>query len=231
MTFGAALDALKQGKRVARAGWNGRSQSVHAVFDWNAAQACPQMFLRTAQGTVAPWVPSITDLWADDWHILRSSLWDAPQAEEAPADATDAAPAEDAAAADHEEDPTSAEGRLALRWLDENTFIRTGFRSWLNSRRSTLAADRRDRGCRPAGAAFVASIAEVAAAEDAAAQQDDPHVCRYCRKNAAQGPWPGGACAACRDRLGILMDGPSLPFRPETFLSDPPLPDTFDPSA
>ncbi len=76
-----------------------------------------------------------------------------------------------------------------------------------------------------------AHATDAPAAEDAAAQQDDPHVCRYCRKNAAQGPWPGGACTACRDRLGILTDGPSLPFRPETFLSDAPLPDARGPSA
>ena len=123
MNFSEALDGLKAGKRVARAGWNGVGQSVHVVFDWSASQACPQMFLRTAQGKIAPWVPSITDLWAEDWQevvfikapdgIDYDALRDlfcregrerlglpviSRPVEEAPADATDAPAAKDAAA-------------------------------------------------------------------------------------------------------------------------------------
>ena len=123
MDFGGALQYLKDGKRVARTGWNGNGQSVHALLDWSAAQACPQMFLRTAQGKIAPWVPSITDLWAEDWQevlvieapdgIDRNALRELlirearerlglpvsiRPAEEAPAHATDAPAAEGAAA-------------------------------------------------------------------------------------------------------------------------------------
>jgi hypothetical protein len=86
MTFGAALDALKSGQKVARAGWNGKGMFVYLVpgsqFAVNRAPLLgiypegtqidyrPHMDLRTADGSVSTWAPSGSDALADDWEII-----------------------------------------------------------------------------------------------------------------------------------------------------------------
>jgi hypothetical protein len=76
LSFGMALDALKQDMRVARTGWNGkgmwlelcqlqvrlRSTNVHESFE-----AAPWIGLKTVDDKVVPWTPSQTDLLANDW--------------------------------------------------------------------------------------------------------------------------------------------------------------------
>ena len=93
-SFEFALVAIKEGKRVARAGWNGRDQwvalsdsteprevaainirSPHARQFANdnggVAQVAPGLILKNAQNMlVMGWVPSTGDLLADDWCIL-----------------------------------------------------------------------------------------------------------------------------------------------------------------
>lgn len=83
--FGTALQALKDGYRAARRGWNGAFQFVYYVpgGDYTvqtevARQAFgetahyrPYLALRTAQGDVATWVPSISDCLAEDWIVLE----------------------------------------------------------------------------------------------------------------------------------------------------------------
>ena len=86
MTFGAAIEALKVGKKVARAGWNGAGQCVYLV----PAAAYPAqtgaakeifgdaalvpyrayLALKTAQGDVATWAPSCSDALAEDWAVV-----------------------------------------------------------------------------------------------------------------------------------------------------------------
>ena len=90
--FGEALEAIKQGKRVARSGWNGKDQYVVAQANtttteaskiWNPhnkahaeklggwVKVAPYCILKTAQDTLARgWVPSTGDLFAEDWIIL-----------------------------------------------------------------------------------------------------------------------------------------------------------------
>lgn len=81
--FGETLHRLKKGKKVARLGWNGKGQFVYYIpadrylaktdiaksiaaedgkVDYRAYLA-----LKTAQGDVATWVPSISDCLAEDW--------------------------------------------------------------------------------------------------------------------------------------------------------------------
>ena len=83
MDFGQALTLLKQGKKVARMGWNGRGQFVYYVPEdsyyakTEAAMSIAgidekvkyraYLALKTAQGDVATWVPSISDCLAEDW--------------------------------------------------------------------------------------------------------------------------------------------------------------------
>ena len=87
LNFGHALMALGEGCRVARRGWNGRGQFIFRVRGLthivdsrsplagafpNGTRIEEQAHLRikSAQDTTAPWVPSSTDLLAEDWEIV-----------------------------------------------------------------------------------------------------------------------------------------------------------------
>ncbi len=86
MTFGRALDAIKDGKRIARAGWNGRGMFVYlvppasypaqtgaakshfgegAMVPYNAYMA-----IKNVDDSVSTWVPSVNDCLAADWFIV-----------------------------------------------------------------------------------------------------------------------------------------------------------------
>lgn len=76
--FSDALLWLKEGKRVCRAGWNGKDQYVCVIHAGNAmytkggASAPMQdcLGLKNAQGNMQPgWVPSMGDLMATDWLV------------------------------------------------------------------------------------------------------------------------------------------------------------------
>ena len=55
MNFGQAIEALKNGKKVARVGWNGKG-----------------MFLKTADNKlVIGWLASQTDMFAEDWDVVE----------------------------------------------------------------------------------------------------------------------------------------------------------------
>lgn len=66
--FGTAIAALKVGSMVARNGWNGKGMHVElrkATQDLNK-----HLTLKNVQGTFDTWVPSISDLLAEDWVIV-----------------------------------------------------------------------------------------------------------------------------------------------------------------
>lgn len=83
MTFGEALELLKAGKAVSRYGWNGTGQFAYLVPAnsypaqtgvakryWGEDVMVPYaayFALKTVSGLVATWVPSVTDILADDW--------------------------------------------------------------------------------------------------------------------------------------------------------------------
>lgn len=75
--FGVALGALRNGQRVARAGWNGRGMwLVLQEPDENSEMTLPYVYIEYPVGHVAypegcrvPWQPSQTDLLASDWCI------------------------------------------------------------------------------------------------------------------------------------------------------------------
>ena len=97
LSFGRALEALKLGKRVARAGWNGKGmwlalshvneRTVPAEQFWSAhnaefarsqggsATVLPCITMKTVnaqgrEGILMGWLASQTDMLADDWLIL-----------------------------------------------------------------------------------------------------------------------------------------------------------------
>lgn len=83
MDFSQALDSIKDGRRVARAGWNGKGMFVFLVpgstFQVNRAPLLgiypegtivnyrAHIDMRTADGQIVPWLASQTDLLAEDW--------------------------------------------------------------------------------------------------------------------------------------------------------------------
>lgn len=71
LNFGEALDALKDGKKVARKGWNGPNQWLAMQRpDENSKMTLPYIYISTVTGDLVPWLASQTDLLADDWTIV-----------------------------------------------------------------------------------------------------------------------------------------------------------------
>lgn len=84
--FGYALAQLKSGRKVARIGWNGKGQFVYYIpadryeAKTEAAKSVADedgkvnyrayLALKTAQGDIATWVPSISDCLAEDWVVV-----------------------------------------------------------------------------------------------------------------------------------------------------------------
>jgi len=93
LTFGDALFFLKQGKKVARKGWNGKGMwiclgkgnpSLHAGAFWNehtrifaeqkggSAEVLPYIIFKTADNKILMgWLASQTDMLCDDWCIVE----------------------------------------------------------------------------------------------------------------------------------------------------------------
>lgn len=85
-SFEQALTALKRGKCVARAGWNGKGMFLYLVqgstFTVNRPPLlgiypegtqinyCPHIDMKTADGSCVPWLASQTDLLAEDWMLV-----------------------------------------------------------------------------------------------------------------------------------------------------------------
>ena len=72
MNFGKALEALKEGKKVARAGWNGKDMYVqlHKGGDYEFSELNPFFVIKNVVNSFNTWVPSISDLLAEDWTVL-----------------------------------------------------------------------------------------------------------------------------------------------------------------
>ncbi len=70
MNFQSALEALKAGSAVTRPGWNGKGLSVKVqVPDEHSKMKRPYLYMIPPEGTLVPWLPSQTDLFAEDWTI------------------------------------------------------------------------------------------------------------------------------------------------------------------
>ena len=78
MTFGLAIEALKKGSKVARAGWNGKGMWLGLVANWNGQIGAmspnygllPWIGMKTADDKFVPWLASQTDMLSDDWVIV-----------------------------------------------------------------------------------------------------------------------------------------------------------------
>jgi Protein of unknown function (DUF2829) len=70
--FGKALKALKAGKKVARAGWNGKGMWLNLqVPDAHSKMSLPYIYMFTACQNQVPWLASQTDVLTEDWAIVE----------------------------------------------------------------------------------------------------------------------------------------------------------------
>lgn len=67
--FGGAIYALKQGKKVARNGWNGKGMYVRFVETTSSLNK--HLELKNVADTFDTWVPSVSDVLAEDWVVLE----------------------------------------------------------------------------------------------------------------------------------------------------------------
>ncbi len=83
MNFGQAIEALKEGKKATRSGWNGKGLTIEMqIPDTNSKMTLPYIFLNypsTPASETAPlshlnarvpWFPSQSDILSDDWKII-----------------------------------------------------------------------------------------------------------------------------------------------------------------
>lgn len=71
MDFGQAIRELKAGRRVQRAGWNGKGMWLDLqVPDEHSKMGHPYIFMSDVNGTRFPWNPNNLDMLAEDWQIL-----------------------------------------------------------------------------------------------------------------------------------------------------------------
>lgn len=80
MNFGQAIETLKVGEKVARAGWNGKGMWLNLVQAWDyypgnkhsalGTEKLPWIGMKTADNKFVPWLASQTDMLADDWMIV-----------------------------------------------------------------------------------------------------------------------------------------------------------------
>jgi hypothetical protein len=70
--FGEALKKLRAGQRVTRAEWNSKHQYLELqVPDAGSNMTLPYIYITTGQSDRVPWLPSHTDLLAEDWETVN----------------------------------------------------------------------------------------------------------------------------------------------------------------
>lgn len=90
MNFGLAVEAVKKGFKIARKGWNGKGMFVVYQKGYPQGMSCnkqtaeawalkegdlfkcePYLQIRMVNGSHSMWVPSINDVLAEDWEIVK----------------------------------------------------------------------------------------------------------------------------------------------------------------
>lgn len=70
--FSWALAHLQQGRKVTRDGWNGPNQWAHLQLpDEHSKMRRPYLYMKPVDGDFVPWVPSQSDLLANDWRVIE----------------------------------------------------------------------------------------------------------------------------------------------------------------
>lgn len=83
LTFSEALESLKQNNKIARTGWNDKnmflmyySPVAHGTDEFAVNNETfylqPFILMKTADGTIVPWLASQSDILAEDWVIVNN---------------------------------------------------------------------------------------------------------------------------------------------------------------
>lgn len=68
LNFDQAVEGLKAGKAMSRAGWNGKGMYIKLQNpDTYSLMTLPYVYMKTADGNLVPWLASQSDLLAEDW--------------------------------------------------------------------------------------------------------------------------------------------------------------------
>ncbi len=71
--FGWALKQLRAGNEITRVNWNGPGQFLKLqVPDAHSKMTLSYIYIKTVQGDLVPWLPSQTDVLAEDWGLNES---------------------------------------------------------------------------------------------------------------------------------------------------------------
>jgi hypothetical protein len=71
-SFSKALELLKEGRKVARNGWNGKGLWIEMQRpDAYSKMTLPYLYLNYPQGNRVPWLASQTDLICEDWYEVK----------------------------------------------------------------------------------------------------------------------------------------------------------------
>lgn len=83
LNFGLALEAIKNGSKISRIGWNGKNMwlaliktedyeisSENSIIS-DSMTLLPWIGMKTATDQLVPWLASQTDILAEDWCILN----------------------------------------------------------------------------------------------------------------------------------------------------------------
>jgi hypothetical protein len=82
-TFGWAIGRLEHGRRVQRAGWNGKGLFLFLVDTWDVGDELQEMHpiaglkrapfiaMKTVDDRLVPWLASQTDMLATDWSVVE----------------------------------------------------------------------------------------------------------------------------------------------------------------
>lgn len=79
LPFGVAIEALKQGHKACRSGWNGKGMWLSFIpkSHWETTRGLemldglPWIGMKTVDDKFVPWLASQTDVLAEDWLIIE----------------------------------------------------------------------------------------------------------------------------------------------------------------
>ena len=70
LDFGDAMRRVLDGGKMARSGWNGKGMWIalnNVTMGISEGDVLKLVCMKTAQGTLVPWLASVTDMVATDW--------------------------------------------------------------------------------------------------------------------------------------------------------------------
>ena len=83
LKFGEVIEQIRNGKKVSRVGWNGKGLYIQLqIPDEKSFMTRPYIYITSPSGSTKqygddpsehriPWLPSNTDIFAEDWYILK----------------------------------------------------------------------------------------------------------------------------------------------------------------